>query len=169
MESLCWPPSDDVGSGHLVHRYYNRIRGEWSHSIVRCGVYRLTSYREISSCHFLYINRDTLSYRMASTSMKTRLNNHRCDFNNRNREHATTLSSYVWKMKDQDLAPVVKYKIVGRAKAYSPVSGKCRLCTLEKLFIAKSDEMVSLNMRSEISGKCRHRNRHVLSAKLDKG
>ena len=105
----------------------------------------------------------------ASTSMKTRLNNHRCDFNNRNREHATTLSSYVWKTKDQDLAPVVKYKIVGRAKAYSPVSGKCRLCTLEKLFIAKSDEMVGLNMRSEISGKCRHRNRHVLSAKLDKG
>ena len=105
----------------------------------------------------------------ASTSMKTRLNNHRCDFNNINREHATTLSSYVWKTKDQDLAPVVKYKIVGRAKAYSPVSGKCRLCTLEKLFIAKSDEMVGLNMRSEISGKCRHRNRHVLSAKLDKG
>ena len=69
MESLCWPPSDDVGSGHLVHRYYNRIRGEWSHSIVRCGVYRLTSYREISSCHFLYIDRDTLSYRPSGSGM----------------------------------------------------------------------------------------------------
>ena len=54
-------------------------------------------------------------------------------------------------------------------RLYSPLNGKCRLCTLEKLFIAKSDEMVSLNLRSEISGKCRHRNRHVLSAKLDKG
>ena len=38
------------------------IRCQWSHSIVRSGVNRLTLYREISSCHFLYIDRDTSSY-----------------------------------------------------------------------------------------------------------
>ena len=38
------------------------IRRQRSHWIFRCCVNRLTSYRQISSCHFLYIDRDTVSY-----------------------------------------------------------------------------------------------------------
>ena len=68
----------------------------------------------------------------ASTSLKIRINNHKCDFNNRNREHATTLSSYIWKLKDQGLTPSVRYEVLGRAKAYSPTNGKCDLCTLHR-------------------------------------
>ena len=93
MESLCWPPSDDVGSGHLVHRYYNRIRGQWSHSIVRCGVYRLTSYREISSCHFLYINRDTLSYVGSTTSPTSGFATHKSQCNSQ-KSKGTGLSNH---------------------------------------------------------------------------
>ena len=103
-----------------------------------------------------------------STSLKTRINNHHCDFRNRGREHATTLSSHVWRLKDEGAVPTVSYKIKGKAKPYSPNSRNCALCTLEKLFIVKSDVATSLNRRSEIANKCRHRSAHVLSTMLGK-
>ena len=42
-----------------------------------------------------------------STTVKTRINNHHCDFRVRSREHATTLSSHVWKLKDMGADPAV--------------------------------------------------------------
>lgn len=113
--------------------------------------------------------RVTMSYiGSSSTAIKTRINNHHCDFRNRGREHATTLSTYVWKLKDEGIEPVVKYRIKGKAKPYSPTSKKCGLCTLEKLFIAKADMTNTLNRRTEIGNKCRHRNGFTLSACLGK-
>ena len=47
---------------HAVIATIIEIRCQRSHLMVCCAVYRLTLYREISSCHFLYIDRDTLSY-----------------------------------------------------------------------------------------------------------
>ena len=40
---------------------------------------------------------------------------------------------------------------------------------MEKLFIARGDERVMLNKKSEIGNKCRHRNRHLVGAMLDNG
>ena len=104
----------------------------------------------------------------SSTSLKTRINNHHCDFRNRGREHATTLSTHVWKLKDEGAVPAVSYKIMGKAKPYSPNSRNCALCTLEKLYIVKADEATSLNKRSEIANKCRHRAAHTLFSMLGK-
>ena len=77
-----------------------------------------------------------------------------------------TLSTHVWKLKDQGLVPDIKYRVVARAKAYSPTSRRCGLCVAEKLVIAKGDTRVMLNKRSEISNKCRHRNKFTLASRL---
>ena len=110
-----------------------------------------------------------LYYGSAATSLKTRVNNHKCDFKNRTREHNTTLATHVWKLKDQGLVPDIKYRVVARAKAYSPTARRCGLCVAEKLVIAKGDTRVMLNKRSEISNKCRHRNKFTLTSRLGKG
>ena len=98
----------------------------------------------------------------AATSLKLRVNNHKCDFRNRGRQHSTTLSTHVWSLKDQGLEPDVRYRIVARARAYSPVTRRCGLCVAEKLAIAKGDPRFMLNKRSEIAGKCRHKNKFLL-------
>ena len=105
----------------------------------------------------------------SATSLKLRINNHRCDFRNAGRRNSTTLSAHVWSLKEAGKDPDVSFRILRKAKPYSPVSRKCTLCTMEKLFIAKGDERVMLNKKSEIGNKCRHRNRHLLGALIDNG
>ena len=102
----------------------------------------------------------------SATSLKLRMNNHRCDFRNAGRRNATTLSAHVWSLKDAGKDPSVVFRVLRKAKPYTPVSRKCRLCTMEKLFIARGDERVMLNKKSEIGNKCRHRNRHLLGARV---
>ena len=104
-----------------------------------------------------------------SSSLKLRISNHACDFRLRSREHSTTMSSYVWSLKDRGEEPTVVYKTVRKAKPYNPTARKCALCTAEKVLIAKGEEGVMLNKKSEISNKCRHRSKHLLAASLDKG
>ena len=105
----------------------------------------------------------------SATSLKLRMSNHACDFRLRNREHNTTMSTYVWSLKDKGEIPVVTYRILKKARPYSPTARKCALCTAEKVFIARGDEATMLNKKSEISNKCRHRNKHLLASVLDKG
>ena len=105
----------------------------------------------------------------SATSLKLRMSNHACDFRLRTREHNTTMSTYVWGLKDKGEIPLVTYRILKKARPYSPISRKCSLCTAEKVLIAKGDEAIMLNKKSEISNKCRHRNKHLLASVLDKG
>ena len=100
----------------------------------------------------------------AATTLKERISNHKKDFNNRKYEHCTTLSAYVWKVKDRGKTPTVKFTILVKARPYNPVSRRCNLCTMEKLLIAQCDESKFLNRRSEVVGKCRHRNKWVLAS-----
>ena len=105
----------------------------------------------------------------SATSLKLRMNNHRCDFRNVGRRNATTLSAHVWSLKDAGKDPDVVFRVLGKAKPYSPVSGKCRLCTMEKLFIARGDERVMLNKKSEIGNKCHHCNLSSIGGDVSRG
>ena len=71
----------------------------------------------------------------SATSLKLRINNHRCDFRNAGRRNSTTLSAHVWSFKDAGKDPRVVFGVLRKAKPYSPVSRKCRLCTMEKLIL----------------------------------
>ena len=71
---------------------------------------------------------------LTAGTFKKRYGGHKSDFLNRPTEDnsSTTLSSYIWKLKDENKAYQVQFEIVRRAAPYSPVTGTCNLCTEEK-------------------------------------
>ena len=79
------------------------------------------------------------------------------------------MSSYVWSLKEAGEEPVIAYRTLRKARPYTPTARKCALCTAEKVLIAKGDDQTMLNKKSEISGKCRHRTKHLLAAAMEYG
>ena len=94
---------------------------------------------------------------LTGNSFKKRHYRHRQSFNNRKLEHDTTLSSYIWSLKDEDKSYRIHWSLKGRAPKFSPITKKCRLCIKEKYHIIFQPEGASLNRRSELFSTCRHR------------
>ena len=73
----------------------------------------------------------------------------------------TTLSKYIWTLKDPDDCNVepcpdkidyeIKWKILARAKGYNPITGLCRLCLKEKYFLLFKPETASLNKNQKFT------------------
>lgn len=99
---------------------------------------------------------------LTENSFKTRYNGHVCSLANKEKKSATTLSEYIWKLKDGDVPYSLKWSIISKAAPYSTATKKCNLCTEEKFFITYRAEMSSLNKRNELVGACRHRKKHLL-------
>ena len=87
-------------------------------------------------------------------------------FKTSSKRHQTELSRLVWRLKDEGHIPVIKWSIVCTAKPYSSGAMHCQLCLAEKLAILWADPDTTLNKRSELVAKCRHRNRYKLSKSL---
>ena len=94
---------------------------------------------------------------------KHRKYGHNTDFRHKRigtSKKGTTLSKYIWTLKDPDDCNVepcpdkidyeIKWKILARAKGYNPITGLCRLCLKECYFLLFKPETASLNKRSEI-------------------
>ena len=96
---------------------------------------------------------------MTSTSFKERYRNHTKSFKNAKYSKETELSKYVWKLKENGRKFNLKWSILKRAAAYSPGGKRCALCIEEKLQILKANRRKTLNARSEIFSKCRHRDK----------
>ena len=96
-------------------------------------------------------------------TFKQRYNNHLSTFRHQKYENNTGLSKYIWQKKIDNEECDVKWSIVQRAKPYSNVSKRCDLCTTEKLKIGDQYKSVSLNNRSELVSKCRHKNKYILA------
>ena len=94
-------------------------------------------------------------------TFKGRLKDHKQDMNNRNRD-GTTLSAYVWSLKDNGIAYTVKWDVIKKAAPWNPITKTCRLCLAEKHHILFHPEDASLNQRSEFFSKCWHKKRHLL-------
>ena len=96
---------------------------------------------------------------LTAGTFKKRYGGHKHDFLNRPTENriSTTLSSHIWKLKDENKAYQVKFEIVKRAAPFSPVSGTCNLCTEEKFEIMFNPQTASLNSRQEMFAACRHK------------
>ena len=77
-------------------------------------------------------NTDNTYIGLSSPTFKLRLGNHKKDFKNPKYRHSTTLSSFIWDLKDKAAVFELTWKIIGRAQPFSPISGVCNLCTLEK-------------------------------------
>ena len=108
-------------------------------------------------------NNKTESYvGLTENTFKTRFIGHTSSFKNIEKRNATALSEYVWKLKDTNVPYSINWKILSKAKAYSPASKKCYLCLKEKYFIICKQQLATLNKRNELNSKCRHRNKYLL-------
>ena len=98
---------------------------------------------------------------MTSTEFKDRFRNHTKSFKNRKYKSETTLSQYIWELQDSGLQPEVdfkiQWKIIDKSRTFSPVTGVCALCVLEKYYIIFQPELASLNKNDEIRKPCIHR------------
>ena len=98
----------------------------------------------------------------SETEFKTRFNNHKQSFKHQNKSNHTELSKSYWKNKEAGYKPSINWSIVTKTKPYTPGSKQCHLCLAEKLTILQSDPSSTLNKRSELYGKCRHKNKFKL-------
>ena len=53
-------------------------------------------------------------------------------------KNATTLSNYIWTLKDNNINYSIKWKIIDRGRAYQPSWENCGLCDLEKIHNIKT-------------------------------
>ena len=89
---------------------------------------------------------------------KTRYYNHRTSFSHEKYRHSTTLSSYVWEVKDKKgIDPLLKWEVIKKCHKYRAGDRDCLLCKEEKLAIASCKSRVMLNQRSEVLNSCKHK------------
>ena len=74
----------------------------------------------------------------------------------------TTLSLHIWYLKDRNEYIKIYWKIIGQAQPFSPISGICNLCTLEKYHIIFKPEEATLNRREEFTNFCLHKRKLLL-------
>ena len=114
-------------------------------------------------------NNDSVEYAeyigLASNSFKERYNNHQQSFRHEKYRNSTSLSKYIWTLKNKGIPFEINWTVVSSAHTYHPSRKKCHLCVLEKTLILTSDHNFPLNKKSEITSKCRHRDKFLLEHK----
>ena len=106
-------------------------------------------------------NRVMTYYGLTENVFKKRCSTHRTSFRNIPKSH-TTLSSYIWKLKDKKFPHFVNWSIKTRGHPFSSGGRSCDLCLTEKLVILTADQNSMLNKRDELLEACRHRRKHLL-------
>ena len=101
-------------------------------------------------------------YGYNETKFKTRFYNRNQSFKYRQKCNATELCKAFWQAKDVGKNPVIEWSIAARPTPYHQGARWCNLCLAEKLFILRADPTTMLNKRSELNGKCRHKNKFKL-------
>ena len=99
---------------------------------------------------------------LTENSFKTRYNNHTSSFRNQSKRHNTTLSQYIWSLKDQNIPYTLKWKILAKGRPYTTSTKSCNLCLMEKYLIICKPHLATLNIRNELSSECRHKKKHLL-------
>ena len=66
---------------------------------------------------------------LAATSFYKRHQNHKSTFNLRTHETKSELSKHIWYLKDKNIHYELNWKIIDRAKKFTPISKICKLCT----------------------------------------
>ena len=100
---------------------------------------------------------------MTAGPFKLRYSNHLKSLNNERYSTETELSKYAWGLKSQNKSFQIKWSVMKQVPAVCPGMKVCSLCTEEKRMIMLSDKNNTLNIRSELFSKCRHRNSYKAS------
>ena len=101
----------------------------------------------------------------AEGDWKQRFYKHKKSFKNKSYRNDTTLSSYLWDLREKhNVFPTLTWSVVKSVPGYSNISKRCLLCLTEKVLIATYENPEELlNKRSELMAKCRHNNKFLLS------
>ena len=102
-----------------------------------------------------------MTYYGSTENFKSRYSGHKASIKNRPTNH-TTLSSYVWGLKDKNISFDIKWSIKAKGHVFSSGSQSCDLCITEKLVILTANPLTTLNKRDELLETCRHRRKHLL-------
>ena len=100
---------------------------------------------------------------LADNTFQTRCNTHTSSFRNDNKRYATTLSKYIWSLRDKGIQYSIKWRSVSKCSAYSPSSNVCKLCLREKYFIIYKARICVFNSRNELPSECKHWKCYLLS------
>ena len=95
-------------------------------------------------------------------TFKNRYNKHMSDFRNPTYKSSTTLSKYIWKLKNENVPYDISWQTLSRARVFNPVTKSCQLCLREKYCIMFHPESATLNSRDELYSTCRHRLKMLL-------
>ena len=101
---------------------------------------------------------------LTANTFKERYSGHTFNFNHEDSK-GTTLSAYIWKLKNQNKNYEISWKILQHAKPFTPVNGQCALCTAEKKTIIFKPELATLNTRNELGAHCKHKQSKLLYKK----
>ena len=96
--------------------------------------------------------------------LKQRLYEHKSNMRIEKNKAKTTLSQYVWDLKDRGVNAEIEWKIVKKCKKYESGDKKCDVCLSEKLETLKGRKKGEkmLNKRNELMYKCPHKRKFIL-------
>ena len=94
---------------------------------------------------------------------KKRYYGHTFDMRHQKQRYSTSLSKYIWELKDQGINYVLEWSIIARGRGFNPTTRSCQICLKEKYCIMFRPEGATLNSREEIFNTCRHRTKLLLS------
>ena len=101
-------------------------------------------------------------YGCSETRSKTPFYNHNQSFKYRQKCNAIKLFQALWQAKYAGKNLATEWSIAAHTTPYYPGARWCNLCLAEKLFILRADPTTMLNKRSELNGKCLHKNKFKL-------
>ena len=87
---------------------------------------------------------------LTGNSFKKRHYRHKQSFKHRKLEHDTTLSSYIWSLKDANINFDIQWREVGTAPRFNPITRKCNSYIKDKYHIIFQPEVASLYKRHKL-------------------
>ena len=127
-----------------------------------CLINNIVYQADISTIEDTSISKSYIG--IASTTFKTRYSNHGHSFRDYRKRNNTSLATFYWKLKQKQLTPTIKWRIIKKTNICSSLHGPCNLCLNEKLNIINAKDITKLlNRRSEIAINCMHRSHLQLS------
>ena len=99
---------------------------------------------------------------LSATQFKMRLANHKKSFKHEKYKNETTLSQFIWKLKEESTNFDIQWKHIDQAPTFNPVTRRCNLCTLEKYYLIFKPEMSTLNKSDKLNNYCLHKQKQLL-------
>ena len=92
---------------------------------------KVTEEQKLSKKQDIYIG-------ITENELKTRYNKYTSSFRLNHKKSATTLSVFIWKLKESKTEYHLSWDVIERAQPYSAATNRCNLCIAEKYFILKT-------------------------------